>query len=180
MEDFPPTRKNPPGWRLEQLFVKRPCPSVCLSAGAWTPRWRCCPTRRHWRRRRATARTGRTPSQLSCWPRSARGTWTGRLSYTVRGGGGAGTRNRNPGPVNPFCLSPPPELFTTEVSHLRTLRVLDQVFFQKMRSVLSSEELACIFPNLPQVYELHGQSPPPPARNMTREPFILSYLPPAR
>ncbi|XP_028987395.1 rho guanine nucleotide exchange factor 11 isoform X3 [Betta splendens] len=48
------------------------------------------------------------------------------------------------------------ELFTTEVSHLRTLRVLDQVFFQKMRSVLNSEELACIFPNLPQVYELHA------------------------
>ncbi|XP_056156789.1 rho guanine nucleotide exchange factor 11 [Lampris incognitus] len=48
------------------------------------------------------------------------------------------------------------ELFTTEVSHLRTLRVLDQVFFQKMRSVLSSDELACIFPNLPQVYELHA------------------------
>uniref|UniRef100_A0A667WV79 Rho guanine nucleotide exchange factor (GEF) 11 n=1 Tax=Myripristis murdjan TaxID=586833 RepID=A0A667WV79_9TELE len=48
------------------------------------------------------------------------------------------------------------ELYTTEVSHLRTLRVLDQVFFQKMRSVLSSEELACIFPNLPQVYELHA------------------------
>ncbi|XP_030193891.1 rho guanine nucleotide exchange factor 11 isoform X2 [Gadus morhua] len=48
------------------------------------------------------------------------------------------------------------ELFTTEVSHLRTLRVLDQVFFQKMRSVLSSEELACIFPNLPQVYRLHA------------------------
>ncbi|KAK1890452.1 Rho guanine nucleotide exchange factor 11 [Dissostichus eleginoides] len=49
------------------------------------------------------------------------------------------------------------ELFTTEASHLRTLRVLDQVFFQKMRSVLNSDELACIFPNLPQVYELHGQ-----------------------
>ncbi|XP_032400703.1 rho guanine nucleotide exchange factor 11 isoform X4 [Etheostoma spectabile] len=48
------------------------------------------------------------------------------------------------------------ELFTTEVSHLRTLRVLDQVFFQKMRSVLNSDELACIFPNLPQVYELHA------------------------
>ncbi|XP_072232044.1 rho guanine nucleotide exchange factor 11 isoform X3 [Leuresthes tenuis] len=48
------------------------------------------------------------------------------------------------------------ELFTTEVSHLRTLRVLDKVFFQKMRSVLNSEELACIFPNLPQVYELHA------------------------
>lgn len=53
---------------------------------------------------------------------------------------------------------PPPELFTTEVSHLRTLKVLDQVFFQKMRSVLNPEELACIFPNLPQVYDLHGQS----------------------
>ncbi|XP_043952789.1 rho guanine nucleotide exchange factor 11 isoform X3 [Gambusia affinis] len=48
------------------------------------------------------------------------------------------------------------ELFTTEVSHLRTLRVLDKVFYRKMRSVLNSEELACIFPNLPQVYELHA------------------------
>ncbi|XP_045077762.1 rho guanine nucleotide exchange factor 11 isoform X2 [Coregonus clupeaformis] len=48
------------------------------------------------------------------------------------------------------------ELLTTEASHLRTLRVLDQVFFQKMRCVLSSDELACIFPNLPQVYELHA------------------------
>uniref|UniRef100_A0A3P9D0D9 Rho guanine nucleotide exchange factor 11 n=1 Tax=Maylandia zebra TaxID=106582 RepID=A0A3P9D0D9_9CICH len=48
------------------------------------------------------------------------------------------------------------ELFTTEVSHLRTLRVLDQVFYQKMRTVLNSDELACIFPNLPQVYELHA------------------------
>ncbi|KAL7880638.1 hypothetical protein SRHO_G00028920 [Serrasalmus rhombeus] len=48
------------------------------------------------------------------------------------------------------------ELFTTETSHLRTLRVLDQVFFQKMRNVLTSEELSCIFPNLPQVYDLHA------------------------
>ncbi|XP_051567488.1 rho guanine nucleotide exchange factor 11-like isoform X2 [Myxocyprinus asiaticus] len=48
------------------------------------------------------------------------------------------------------------ELFTTEVSHLRTLRVLDQVFFQKMQDVLSPEELSCIFLNLRQVYELHA------------------------
>ncbi|KAL4618283.1 rho guanine nucleotide exchange factor 11 isoform X2 [Arapaima gigas] len=48
------------------------------------------------------------------------------------------------------------ELFTTEMSHLRKLRVLDQVFFQKMRSVLSSDELDCIFPNLLQVYKLHA------------------------
>ncbi|XP_067303671.1 rho guanine nucleotide exchange factor 11 isoform X2 [Pseudorasbora parva] len=48
------------------------------------------------------------------------------------------------------------ELFTTEASHLRTLRVLDQVFYQKMQSVLSPEELSCIFLNLRQVYELHA------------------------
>ncbi|XP_060731096.1 rho guanine nucleotide exchange factor 11 isoform X1 [Tachysurus vachellii] len=48
------------------------------------------------------------------------------------------------------------ELFTTEASHLRTLRVLDQVFFQKMRNLLTPDELSCIFPNLPQVYELHA------------------------
>ncbi|XP_064198188.1 rho guanine nucleotide exchange factor 11 [Anguilla rostrata] len=48
------------------------------------------------------------------------------------------------------------ELYTTEASHLRTLRVLDQVFFQKLRAVLSTEQLACIFPNLPQVYSLHA------------------------
>ncbi|KAG7462156.1 hypothetical protein MATL_G00200000 [Megalops atlanticus] len=48
------------------------------------------------------------------------------------------------------------ELYTTEASHLRTLRVLDQVFYQRMRAVLSAEQLACIFPNLPQVYELHA------------------------
>uniref|UniRef100_A0AAY3ZWW5 Rho guanine nucleotide exchange factor (GEF) 11 n=1 Tax=Denticeps clupeoides TaxID=299321 RepID=A0AAY3ZWW5_9TELE len=48
------------------------------------------------------------------------------------------------------------ELYTTEASHLRTLRVLDQVFFQRMRAVLNTEELSCIFPNLQQVYELHA------------------------
>ncbi|XP_051574256.1 rho guanine nucleotide exchange factor 11 isoform X2 [Myxocyprinus asiaticus] len=48
------------------------------------------------------------------------------------------------------------ELFTTEASHLRTLRVLDQVFFQKMQNILSPEELSCIFLNLRQVYELHA------------------------
>lgn len=26
-----------------------------------------------------------------------------------------------------------------------------------MRNLLTSDELSCIFPNLPQVYELHGQ-----------------------
>uniref|UniRef100_W5M1Q6 Rho guanine nucleotide exchange factor (GEF) 11 n=1 Tax=Lepisosteus oculatus TaxID=7918 RepID=W5M1Q6_LEPOC len=49
-----------------------------------------------------------------------------------------------------------PELFTTESSHLRTLRVLDQVFLQKMKGVLNQEELGCIFPNLPEVLEAHS------------------------
>ncbi|MGH0170398.1 UNVERIFIED_CONTAM: hypothetical protein FKN15_058844, partial [Acipenser sinensis] len=49
-----------------------------------------------------------------------------------------------------------PELFTTESSHLRTLRVLDQVFYQKMKTVLNSEELNCIFPSLPAVIEVHA------------------------
>lgn len=57
-----------------------------------------------------------------------------------------------------WCSLSPSELYTTEVSHLRTLRVLDQVFYQKMRLVLNATELACIFPNLPQVYDLHGQT----------------------
>ncbi|XP_077598612.1 rho guanine nucleotide exchange factor 11 [Stigmatopora nigra] len=48
------------------------------------------------------------------------------------------------------------ELFTTEASHLRTLRVLDQVFYQRMRAAVPPEELACIFPNLQQVLELHA------------------------
>ncbi|KTG47531.1 hypothetical protein cypCar_00041574, partial [Cyprinus carpio] len=36
------------------------------------------------------------------------------------------------------------------------LQVLDQVFYQKMQSVLSPEELSCIFLNLRQVYQLHA------------------------
>ncbi|XP_061086141.1 rho guanine nucleotide exchange factor 11 isoform X2 [Conger conger] len=48
------------------------------------------------------------------------------------------------------------ELYTTEVSHLRTLRLLEQLFLQSLRAVLSAEQLACIFPNLSQVYSLHA------------------------
>lgn len=48
------------------------------------------------------------------------------------------------------------ELFTTEVSQVKILRVLNQLFYQSIRSVLNPDELACIFPNLHQVYELHA------------------------
>ncbi|KAM8794297.1 rho guanine nucleotide exchange factor 11 [Eudromia elegans] len=50
------------------------------------------------------------------------------------------------------------ELFATEGSHLRILRVLDLLFYQRMRkeSLLSREELALLFPNLPDVIEIHN------------------------
>ncbi|NXG39947.1 ARHGB factor, partial [Dromaius novaehollandiae] len=50
------------------------------------------------------------------------------------------------------------ELFATEWSHLRILRVLDLLFYQRMKkeSLLSREELALLFPNLPDVIEIHN------------------------
>ncbi|NXX42837.1 ARHGB factor, partial [Tricholaema leucomelas] len=50
------------------------------------------------------------------------------------------------------------ELFATEASHLRILRVLDLLFYQRMRkeNLLSREELALLFPNLPDLIEIHN------------------------
>ncbi|XP_040474297.1 rho guanine nucleotide exchange factor 11 isoform X6 [Falco naumanni] len=50
------------------------------------------------------------------------------------------------------------ELFATEGSHLRILRVLDLLFYQRMKkeSLLSREELALLFPNLPDLIEIHN------------------------
>ncbi|XP_053134044.1 rho guanine nucleotide exchange factor 11 isoform X2 [Hemicordylus capensis] len=50
------------------------------------------------------------------------------------------------------------ELFVTEASHLRILRVLDVLFYQRMRkeNLLSREELALLFPNLPELIEIHN------------------------
>ncbi|XP_006004250.1 rho guanine nucleotide exchange factor 11 isoform X1 [Latimeria chalumnae] len=49
------------------------------------------------------------------------------------------------------------ELFVTESSHLRILRVLDQVFYQRMKkeSILSRDELTLIFQNLSTVIDAH-------------------------
>lgn len=51
----------------------------------------------------------------------------------------------------------------TESSHLRTLRVLDLLFYQRLRreGQLSREELALLFPNLPELIEIHSKSAPP-------------------
>ncbi|NXJ86826.1 ARHGB factor, partial [Trogon melanurus] len=50
------------------------------------------------------------------------------------------------------------ELFATEGSHLRILRVLDLLFYQRMKkeSLVSREELALLFPNLPDLIEIHN------------------------
>ncbi|XP_018423790.1 PREDICTED: rho guanine nucleotide exchange factor 11 isoform X3 [Nanorana parkeri] len=50
------------------------------------------------------------------------------------------------------------ELFMTEASHLRVLRVLDHIFYQRMRkdNLLSTDELSLVFPNLPELIEIHN------------------------
>lgn len=50
----------------------------------------------------------------------------------------------------------------TEASHLRTLRVLDLIFYQRMKKegLLPREELARLFPNLPELIEIHSKEPP--------------------
>ncbi|XP_058165888.1 rho guanine nucleotide exchange factor 11 isoform X6 [Dasypus novemcinctus] len=50
------------------------------------------------------------------------------------------------------------ELFVTEASHLRTLRVLDLIFYQRMKkeNLMPREELAQLFPNLPELIEMHN------------------------
>ena len=50
----------------------------------------------------------------------------------------------------------------TEASHLRTLRVLDLIFYQRMKKegLLPREELARLFPNLPELIEIHSEEPP--------------------
>ncbi|KAM9294557.1 rho guanine nucleotide exchange factor 11 [Gastrophryne carolinensis] len=50
------------------------------------------------------------------------------------------------------------ELFMTEASHLRVLRVLDHIFYQRMRkeALLCPEELLLVFPNLPELIDIHN------------------------
>lgn len=56
----------------------------------------------------------------------------------------------------------------TESSHLRTLRVLDLIFYQRMRkeSLLPREELVQLFPNLPELIEIHSEEPLLPLPNL--------------
>lgn len=54
-----------------------------------------------------------------------------------------------------LCL----ELFYTERAHVRTLKVLDQVFYQRVsrEGILSPSELRKIFSNLEDILQLHGK-----------------------
>lgn len=56
---------------------------------------------------------------------------------------------------SPSCL----ELFYTERAHVRTLKVLDQVFYQRVsrEGILSPSELRKIFSNLEDILQLHGK-----------------------
>ncbi|NXB36838.1 ARHGB factor, partial [Eulacestoma nigropectus] len=63
-------------------------------------------------------------------------------------------------PQNFSHFSPffPLYLFGTEGSHLRILRVLDLLFYQRLRreNLLSREELGLLFPNLPDLIDVHN------------------------
>nr|XP_033779496.1 rho guanine nucleotide exchange factor 11 isoform X3 [Geotrypetes seraphini] len=50
------------------------------------------------------------------------------------------------------------ELFVTEASHLRILRVLDLIFYQRMKkeNLLSHDDLKLLFPNLSELIEIHN------------------------
>lgn len=54
------------------------------------------------------------------------------------------------------------ELFYTERSHLRKLKVLDAVFYQRMNrdGILPPEDIKHIFVNLEEIIQLHGKRDP--------------------
>lgn len=55
------------------------------------------------------------------------------------------------------CVSPA-ELFYTERAHVRMLRVLDHVFYQKLskEAILPPADIKNIFTNLEEILQLHG------------------------
>lgn len=51
------------------------------------------------------------------------------------------------------------ELFHTERSHVRALKILDQLFYQPMKEqqILPVDHLQLLFPNLDEMLEIHSQ-----------------------
>lgn len=58
-----------------------------------------------------------------------------------------------------FCSACFPELFYTERAHVRKLKVLDQVFYQRVsrEGILPLSDLRKIFSNLEDILQLHGE-----------------------
>ncbi len=56
------------------------------------------------------------------------------------------------------CVCPPSELFYTERAHLRTLKVMDGIFYQRLSrdGILPPEDIKHIFTNLEEIIQLHG------------------------
>lgn len=54
-----------------------------------------------------------------------------------------------------FCFQ---ELFQTERAHVRMLKVLDHVFYQKLtkEAILPTADIKNIFTNLEEILQLHG------------------------
>lgn len=67
----------------------------------------------------------------------------------------------------PFCCNHSPrfyfffrlhaELFHTERSHVRNLKVLDRVFYRPLLDNGFSDLVNLLFPNLPDMLEIHGR-----------------------
>lgn len=115
--------------------------------------------------------------------RYSSGPWVrGKVTFGSPEAKGLGSRERPWSWLTCSPRVPPahPELFVTEASHVRTLRVLDLVFYQRMRkeSLLSREELARLFPNLPELMEAHSEPrPTAPPRPCLPAPPALARSP---
>lgn len=57
------------------------------------------------------------------------------------------------------CICSVAELFHTERSHVRALKILDQLFYQPMREqqIIPAEQLQLLFANLDVMLEIHSQ-----------------------
>ncbi|RZF41035.1 hypothetical protein LSTR_LSTR002667 [Laodelphax striatellus] len=115
----------------------------------------------------STSRSLDSPSNSLEAVSGGRGSGEGPTNGSVGGGGGGGAPQwdsdleAEPDPPDWTRLVPVDvlaELFHTERSHVRGLKVLDQVFFRPMRDqqVLPAEQMQLLFANLDEMLAVHG------------------------
>lgn len=70
------------------------------------------------------------------------------------------------------------ELFYTERAHVRTLKVLDNVFYQKLTldSILPPADIKNIFSNLEEIIQLHGTKHTCYMSTFIHPPYLFSLL----